>query len=279
MPTKKNYWKLGVALLLSAVCVLLLQAGARAQTPGEAEIQQGAQLFAENCAMCHSETGEGRIGATLNQNWPSIRPDLTVRTVIANGVEGSLMLAFGTENGGPLTGEQIDALTAYILSWETGERIIVEHPTPASPALVTAVPGVEGDSLRGASLYAENCSVCHGAEGEGRVGATLAQNWPSIRPDLTIQATIANGVDGSLMPAWSQENGGPLNDQDIQDLTAYILSWETSGNVPVVETGTQDSQPVRSWLLGIAALALGLALLGAIIAVALFIQNRGKAGR
>ena len=58
----------------------------------------------------------------------------------------------------------------------------------------------------GASLYFENCVVCHGEDGQGRVGATLAKDWPSIRPDLRVRDTIESGGPGMLMPAWSQEN-------------------------------------------------------------------------
>ncbi|NOZ26909.1 MAG: c-type cytochrome [Chloroflexi bacterium] len=98
---------------------------------------------------------------------------------------GSPMLAWSKKYGGPLTDEEIDALVLYILSWETG-GIPPLTPTatftPRPP--ITPIPGVEGDPNRGAVLYQENCAVCHGPNGEGRVGATLAKNWPSIRADL-----------------------------------------------------------------------------------------------
>jgi hypothetical protein len=69
-----------------------------------------------------------------------------------------------------------------------------------------------------ATLYSVNCAVCHGLDGQGRIGATLAKDWPSIRPDLRIKETIVNGGPGLLMPAWSKANGGPLDDAEIDAL-------------------------------------------------------------
>ncbi|NOZ26908.1 MAG: c-type cytochrome [Chloroflexi bacterium] len=67
---------LGIALL--AILAALQPGGApsRAQGPPQAELELGARLYAENCAVCHGPNGEGRVGATLAKNWPSIRADL-----------------------------------------------------------------------------------------------------------------------------------------------------------------------------------------------------------
>ena len=59
---------------------------AQSEDPGQIEL--GAVLFAENCAVCHGDDGQGRVGATLAKDWPSIRPDLRMRAVIANGIPG-----------------------------------------------------------------------------------------------------------------------------------------------------------------------------------------------
>src|SRR5512139_1761005 len=88
----------------------------------------------------------------------------------------------------------------------------------ASIAAQAGAPAQAPNTELGAQLYAENCAVCHGADGQGRVGATLAKDWPSIRPDLTVKTIISNGVPGSRMPAWSQAKGGPFSDLEIEAL-------------------------------------------------------------
>jgi mono/diheme cytochrome c family protein len=196
-----------------------------AQGPTQEQLELGARLYTENCAVCHGANGEGRVGVTLSKDWPSIRPDLRVKSVVEEGVPGSPMPAWGQKNGGPLTDSEIEALVLYILSWETG-GIPALSPTPTFTPRppITPVPNVEGDPNRGSVLYTENCAVCHGANGEGRVGATLVKVWPAIRADLRIKGTIERGVPGSPMLAWGQANGGPLTGEDIDDIVAFIMS-------------------------------------------------------
>jgi mono/diheme cytochrome c family protein len=228
----------------------------------------GARLYAENCAVCHGANGNGRVGATLNKDWPSIRPDLRIRSVIEEGVPGSPMPAWARENGGPLTDEEIDALTQYILSWETGgPRVQAATPTLTPHPPITPIPQVEGNPNQGAILYAGNCAVCHGPQGEGRRGATLSQAWPAVRADLRVKSTIAQGIPGSLMPAWSQENGGPLSEEQINDIVAYMQTWPTSAG-PTQPAPTPTPAPsVFSGPLGalvVAVVLVALLLVGVV---------------
>ncbi len=223
--------QVGLALLITLILIIFWQVPALAQGPTDEQLELGGRLYAENCAVCHGSSGEGRVGATLSKDWPSIRPDLRVRTVIEEGVSGSPMPAWSQKKGGPLSDEEIEALTLYILSWETGGVPPLPTPavTPRPP--ITPIPEVEGDPNRGAVLYDENCAVCHGSNGEGRIGARLAKEWPAIRPDLRVKTTIERGVPGSPMSAWGRTYGGPLTDTDIDDIVAFIVSWQASADM------------------------------------------------
>ena len=255
---------------LLAVWIGLTQAPAQAQ----ADDGVGARLFAENCAVCHGADGQGRVGATLAKDWPSIRPDLTVKTIIENGVPGSPMIAWSQAKGGPFSAAEIDALVNYILSWQTGGAPqITPGPPATSRPPIQAVPEVEGDPNQGAVLFDENCAVCHGHNGEGRIGEPLAKDWSGARPDLLIQNTIQNGIPNSSMPAWGQAKGGPLSESEISNLTAFILSWQEGPSV-IAQQPTPTPEAGPSWLSGWGGALLLIILLVAVIGGAIYFQMR-----
>ena len=81
------------------------------------------------------------------------------------------------------------------------------------------------------SLYAENCSVCHGLQGKG-IGSIPPLDNPALRtmPAVDLIKTVSRGRFNTAMPAWSQEDGGPLSDYQITEMVALIQSgnWETT---------------------------------------------------
>ncbi len=80
---------------------------------------------------------------------------------------------------------------------------------------------------RGGDIYFEQCTACHGATGQGGVGPALNNSrYLESASNLVMFETIRAGRPGTIMPAWSQDNGGPLTDEDIRDLVEYIRSWE-----------------------------------------------------
>lgn len=274
MTATKTLRLLGMPLVILGILMFVGLVNGRAQTTDPTEqLTLGAQLFADNCVVCHGQNGEGRVGATLAKDWPSIRPELTVRTIIEQGVPGSVMPAWGQEYGGPFSSNEVDALLTYILSWQTGELPdLMPMPTATLRPALSPVPEVEGDPNRGGVLFGENCAMCHGANAEGRIGATLAKAWPGIRPDLNIKATIANGIAGSAMPAWSQENGGPLTEQDLNDLVAFVMALPSAQVLQ--PTASLPGSQTMPWLRGWGGVVFLFVVLGIIFVAAWAIQRR-----
>ena len=75
-------------------------------------------------------------------------------------------------------------------------------------------------------LFAENCAGCHGPDGKGGAAIALANPvFLAIANDAVMRAAAANGAPGTPMPAFAQNAGGMLTDQQIDALVRGIRSW------------------------------------------------------
>ncbi len=74
-------------------------------------------------------------------------------------------------------------------------------------------------------LYTNNCQACHGAEGRNGMAISLANPAYIAYAGRQHIATItADGIGGSLMPAFATSTGGLLTDQQVQILADGIVS-------------------------------------------------------
>lgn len=108
---------------------------------------------------------------------------------------------------------------------------------------------------RGSKLFATteeggyNCAGCHGAEGvgglappftltdaEGEFDATVVWRAPALNTVLLRFSTeelrdiLVYGRPGTPMPAWGVLGGGPLTDQQIDELIAYVGSIQLTSD-------------------------------------------------
>lgn len=81
------------------------------------------------------------------------------------------------------------------------------------------------------TLYAQNCSGCHGAEGRGGAAISLADPvYLAIANDEVVRRVTSNGVRGTAMPGFAQHAGGMLTDKQIEVITTGIRSrWSKPG--------------------------------------------------
>lgn len=116
----------------------------------------------------------------------------------------------------------------------------------------------------GAELYQSQCATCHGVNGDalecfdaatgeqiGCQGLPLnyapllcgdksarmsTMSWAGSKAGF-VKATISSGRYGTVMPTWSDQYGGPLRDDQIEDLVQFVLNWETEAlcAVPLFE--------------------------------------------
>jgi cytochrome c oxidase cbb3-type subunit III len=93
-------------------------------------------------------------------------------------------------------------------------------------------------------LYAENCSGCHGAD--GRLGAARPVNDPlylALVNDDTLRQVIAQGVPNTAMPAFVQQQGGILTDEQIKVIVQGIRSrWARSDQLTTATLPAYESE-------------------------------------
>ncbi|TMD57007.1 MAG: c-type cytochrome, partial [Chloroflexi bacterium] len=84
---------------------------------------------------------------------------------------------------------------------------------------------------RGATLYAQYCFQCHGISGQGAKGPKINGN-PAVNSlsDMDLMRIISAGIydpadpKTPLMPAWSDQYGGPLTQDQITYLFDLVRS-------------------------------------------------------
>src|SRR5215475_887906 len=86
-------------------------------------------------------------------------------------------------------------------------------------------------------LYAQNCAGCHGAG--GRLGAARSLNDPlylAFVTDDAMREAISKGRTGTNMPAFSEQAGGHLTDQQIELIVTGMRSrWSKPDEFKGVE--------------------------------------------
>lgn len=192
---------------------LVSQAGAQ-----DLGAKQGKELYEINCIGCHQAGAVGKVGfapSLSNNEFLSIVSADFLATTIKEGVEGTGMApqaALGDEN--------IRAIVSYLqsLSPVSGRR--AEE--------VANQPSARGDAKKGAVMFQEICSDCHGSAGIGfgAGGSGPAVGTPGFLSHVSdgyIRTTIKEGRGNTMMKGFTGPAGlANLNNQEIEDIVTYL---------------------------------------------------------
>ncbi|HTO04638.1 MAG TPA: DUF1573 domain-containing protein [Opitutus sp.] len=132
--------------------------------------------------------------------------------------------------------------TIYVDTSEGEVTLQVTAQIPMSPTLRREMNMMRARADRQAVLRGD-CASCHVTPTIGKRGAELfqtacvichtAEHRASFVPDLMVakvardaaywEKWIREGAPGTLMPAFAEEHGGPLDDEQIASLVAYLV--------------------------------------------------------
>jgi mono/diheme cytochrome c family protein len=226
-------------------------------------LDRGRALYAENCAHCHGEQGDGNgFGAPHLSPAPrdfttgqfkfrttatgALPTDEDLFRVVSRGLNGTGMPPWQYL----LTDEERWAVVDYV---KTFSPRFARQPAP-QPVSLPAPPGTRRDVSRGQQMYAKlQCDKCHGTDGRGTGPSALtlvdAKGRHVNARDFTqpgtfrtgwtereIVRTLYTGNNGVAMPVYS----GIVSVTEEYDLAAYVMSLAGRG------PGDQKRQVARS---------------------------------
>ncbi|MBN1964331.1 MAG: c-type cytochrome [Anaerolineae bacterium] len=239
---------LGVLMILLATTVAIAQEGEG--TLGDPE--RGAVLYAENCLACHGPEGEPRAEGEAFAAEVSYGEGFV--HALEQGVDGTMMPAWGADFGGPLSTDDIIDLMAYAATWADEAAEVPPLPTPEVPTDLVAVGA--GDPNLGATLFLTYCAGCHGPTGEGRTvaGEALA-NFPAISMDGDVLTATRRGM-GHTMPSFAEVMGGPLTETDVEHIMAYMRTWDRPSALEAAAENSPEGASMLILLIGLGAVLL-----------------------
>ena len=88
--------------------------------------------------------------------------------------------------------------------------------TPTQTNATTNPTGSAGDAAAGKTVFASNCSICHGALGTGGNGGPNLKSIPSAKNLQRVIAQVTNGGGG--MPPFK----GTLSTKQIDDVATFV---------------------------------------------------------
>jgi cbb3-type cytochrome c oxidase subunit III len=215
---------LGAGLVAAALLGAGCGTGGVAKGAQRPDLNNGQQLFTQNCAACHTLAAagtNGTIGPNLDNSFAAARqegyPDSSIENIVL---------------------DQIRLGSGPIATYTTNKKFTPQTPMPANivkgqdaidvAAYVASVAGTGGYTVAslaslgtGVAIFkGAGCAGCHTLSAAGSTG-TVGPNLDQLASKLTL-AIVAKQVTngGAVMPAFK----GKLTAAQIQAVAKYVSS-------------------------------------------------------
>jgi mono/diheme cytochrome c family protein/nitrate reductase cytochrome c-type subunit len=178
---------------------------------------EGEQIYALFCSACHGKSGEGKeyrkykvgVPTLNNSHFQATSSKEFIEFTVREGRSRRQMASWIPELSG-LTDNEIGRAVDFISNWKE-----------TAPSFID-VKNHRGNIDEGLKIFHENCSMCHGENGEGGFSPTLNnQDFLSLADDRFLYKAIAHGRSNTAMPSWSR-----LSAKEISNLLVLIRSWQ-----------------------------------------------------
>lgn len=244
-----------IGLLTTGGAYTMFTASTAAAEPVAASqslVEEGAKLFAANCATCHGVSAAGTKAGPSLYGVGAASVDFQVGTgrmpLAASGPQAP-------QKPVQFTADQTRAMAEYIGSLAPGPDIPDDKYLQAN-----------GDATLGAELFRINCAMCHNVAGAG--GAlTQGKYAPSIAGvgSAPVHVYEAMVTGPQSMPVFSDLNITPKEKADIITYLAYLDKTPSPGGFNLGNLGPV-AEGLFVWIFG----------LGAIVGVTIWIAARAN---
>ena len=218
-------------------------------------IERGAELYASLCSECHGEEGHGAGDRAPGLNNPHLfgfdpvgeqtaAITTATRTLVRFTEDTDSLLAEFTDADNPPDAERQDEILAQLEELEaqiSEQQTLIETAVAERAATLETLDTAVDNGLF--PLWDSVVDIETTSDNEVEVffnnnGTRLAQvGWAGDLQGYVV-TTLIHGRPGSArvypnstgMAAWSQTAGGPLRQDQIEDLAAYIINWDKGAN-------------------------------------------------
>jgi thiosulfate dehydrogenase len=176
-----------------------------------------------NCAACHIDGGTRAKGGSF-VGTAAYFPQYNKRSNRIIALQDRLAECFLYSMNGrppPYASKQMIGLVAYI-TWLSRGTAMLSTPSPAN-RFREPVPSTSPDLARGKTIYQQQCSLCHQANGAG-VADAFPPLWGGTSFNTGAGMAHIDRMTGFVMHNMPKNAPGSLSLQDSYDVAGFVLS-------------------------------------------------------